>query len=178
MKIYQQLKYKKFCLDYNIFKPWFLSIHASCKVNNEDIPDIFTHLRIESICSDYSSDNLPKSIIYLDLGELFDNPVNNLPTKLKILKLGDDFNHPVDLLPEGLIELHLGFSFNQKLDDLPQSLEILKIDKITCAPYSVNFTLHFDYPVKCLPCSIKKIIISNNIKEHFKDYADKIEILK
>lgn len=180
MKLYQQLQYKSKCHDFNIFKPSCLDIHASCVVNNNSIPDIFTFIKFCSFIDNGNSDNLPKSLLHLDLGDHFDNTVNNLPLKLLTLILGYSFNHYVDLLPEGLIKLSLGCRFNQKLDDLPSSLKILEINKNLEIFFGYNCTtLIYNYKINNLPGSINKILISENIKECFNEkYNDKIQINK
>ena len=71
--------------------------------------------------------NLPRDLIYLDIGYKFKYKVllDYLPAGLKVLRIGDKVDVPIDNLPQGLEILEIGKLFSYNIDCLPDSIKIL-----------------------------------------------------
>jgi len=71
--------------------------------------------------------NLPRELIYLDIGYKFkyELTLDYLPTGLKVLRTGAKVDIPVDNLPQGLEILEIGEQFCHSIDNLPDSIKIL-----------------------------------------------------
>lgn len=122
---------------------------------NNQIDNLPTMLLILKI-NNYNRyiNNLPKSLIKLELKYNFNKKINKLPTNLKILMVGEEFNQQLDNLPNNLIKLSFhryykiiskkynsGILYN--FDLLPESLRIINIPygytkKINDLPASVE----------------------------------------
>lgn len=71
--------------------------------------------------------NLPRELIYLDIGYKFKYllTLDYLPTGLKVLRMGSKLDVPINNLPQGLEILEIGSAFNHSIDNLPDSIRIL-----------------------------------------------------
>ena len=96
---------------------------------------------------------LPPLLTHLELGDLFNLPVNNLPVSLVQLIFGASFNQPLDLLPASLTQLAFGNAFNQPVDHLPSSLAQLTFDH------------NFNQPVDHLPSLITHLSFGNSFNQ-------------
>ncbi len=113
-------------------------------------------------------DNLPFSVIKLELGNKFNQLINNLPNKLIELKIGNDFNQPVNNLPITLKKLVLGENFNQSINNLPTNLELLVLSKNFNQPINnlnpnlkkIQLGENFNQPINTLPNSLESIIFA------------------
>lgn len=110
-------------------------------------------------------DNLPNKLEHLHLGSNFNHPIDNLPMGLKYLHLGYNYNHPIDNLPIGLKYLCLGESFNQSLDYLPESLTELKFN---------SFETKFTKSIDNLPTGIIKLSLPKICTKQFNSLTDNI----
>ena len=111
--------YVSLIIDYNFYKDTLL-------INN--IPSTIKYLEF-----DYESEfteplnNLPTSLIYLKLSDVYNHPLNNLPLLLEYLICGAQFNQVLDFLPPCLKYISLSDNFNYPLDVLPDNLLYLYI---------------------------------------------------
>ncbi len=110
-------------------------------------------------------DNLPFSVIKLELGNKFNQLINNLPNKLVELKIGNDFNQPIDNLPHTLIKLELGENFNQQVNNLPIGLIELILGN------------NFNQPVNNLPITLKKLVLGENFNQSINNLPTNLELL-
>jgi hypothetical protein len=69
--------------------------------------------------------DLPSKLIYLNIGDNFNQILPKPPSTLKHLELGNNFNHALPELPSTLKHLELGDNFNHVLPKLPLELEVL-----------------------------------------------------
>lgn len=115
---------------------------------NFTLPSQLTHLTIDNSYND-PIDILPNSLIYLKLGDKF-NQYLTFPPNLKTLILGNSYNKVLSELPE-LIHLQLG-RHDQPLPKLPK----LKFIKFGC---------NFDQSIKELPSSLTHIIFGYRFKQ-------------
>lgn len=97
--------------------------------------------------------NLPSSLIYLNLGNFYNEPIDFLPVGLKYLNLGSEFNQPIDNLPVDLEVLVIGNSFNQSLDNLPDSIRVIHINKIP-----LHYCIYIQ-PINRLPTNLEVLIL-------------------
>jgi len=75
-----------------------------------------------------SLDTISPNVMYLELGDGFNRPVDGLlPSKLISIKFGISFSQSVNNLPKKLKSIIFGNKFNQSIDNLPDSLRYLEI---------------------------------------------------
>jgi hypothetical protein len=69
------------------------------------------------------------NITFLELGLLFNQPIDNLPNSLTHLEfyIYSKFNQEINNLPNSLTHLTLGLEFNQEINNLPNSLTHLTL---------------------------------------------------
>ena len=128
--------------------------------NLDNLPNGNETIKFWSGCSFESLvDNLPSSLLKLNLGDEYNLPVDNLPENLTHLTFGDlgyesmesIFNQPINNLPNNLKIIALGSNFFHPIDNLPDSIQILCL-------------LNPDYniPINKLPRKLKELWIYNN----------------
>lgn len=116
--------------------------------------------------------NLPSSLLKLNLGDKYNLPVDNLPEHLTHLTFGDlcyenmesSFNQPINNLPNNLKVIALGFNFSQSIDNLPDSVQILCL-----------LNPNYNIQINKLPRDLKEIWIYNkndNINDHYEINID------
>lgn len=132
-----------------------------CNIENERDNYNFNYLPSNLKTFEYMG-HLPKSGYYFD----------NLPDSLVALKVQTNReNESFDFLPAGLKFLCIRGLFNSELNNLPSSLEILDI---RCIKY--------DKIIKCLPQSIKMIIVKSSTGEFYDGmvnlYGNKVKTIK
>jgi hypothetical protein len=74
-----------------------------------------------------SVDELPDSLLYLELGHKFNQKINKLPAKLETLKLGYYYTENINYLPENLTSLDIrdgNLNINVKIPDTLQVIDI------------------------------------------------------
>ena len=98
--------------------------------------------------------NLPRELIYLDIGYKFkyELTLNHLPEGLKVLRTGAKVDVPVENLPQGLKILEIGTQFSHSIDNLPDSIKIL-IFKTKCS----NWNIYYARPYSSYNLYSKKI---------------------
>lgn len=114
-------------------------------------------------------DDLPSSLLYLEIGPVFNHSIDNfeikltnlnsliirntfiinfslkkLPQSLKKLHIIDVFDDSIDYLPDGLEELIMN-SYNKEIKNLPKSLKI------------INFGTKYNQPLPELPSELEEI---------------------
>jgi hypothetical protein len=146
----------------------YLKIRSNVSVDN--LPESVKYLSLGIDRFDNNSfnkpiDNLPFSIIKLELGNKFNQSINNLPNKLVELKIGNDFNHPIDNLPQTLRKLELGVKFNQPINNLPIGLIELILG------------YNFNQPVDNLPITLKKLVLGENFNQSINNLPTNLELL-
>lgn len=155
-------------------------------------------------CYDDKIDNLPSSLIGLEVGVLFNetvdflpinlkflsladsvfnNSVDNLPPNLEYLFFGNHFNQPVDNLPNKLKIVHFGYDFNQPIDNLPDSIEELALVKTIFGEFDSDGDTDyhhssFNQKINKLPKSLKRLYISERHKEEINNIPEGCEIIK
>ncbi len=144
----------------------YLKIDSDVSVDN--LPESVKYLSLGTDIYDQNSfnkpiDNLPYSIIKLELGHKFNQSINNLPNKLIELKIGNDFNHPIDNLPQTLRKLELGRNFNQPINNLPNNLE------------SLILGFNFNHPIDNLNPNLKKIELGKNFNQRINSLPNSLE---
>ena len=74
-------------------------------------------------------ENLPNSLVELELNQIFNLELDNLPSNLKkiIICPYGDFNKKLNNLPNSIEEIILNKSYNKQIKNIPQNLK-----KITC----------------------------------------------
>ena len=141
------------------------------------LPTKLTHL----ILPDFHVpiDELPHSLTYLKVGNLFNAPIDDLPTSLTYLELGTNFNQPIDNLPKNLTQLILGNDFNQNnVNKLPNSITTLAfyypVNKQIKLPSCLQQLIIFNYRDKRpsstiaeIPHTVKKIYLREKLSERF-----------
>ena len=67
---------------------------------------------------------MPPNLIYLTLGNKFNQSIDKLPDNLEILEIGQDFNRPIHKLPKNLKILKFCESsvFKNKILEFPPNL--------------------------------------------------------
>lgn len=99
----------------------------------DNLPNNLKHLQIRSVTSTacrfrQSLNNLPPSLVSLQVFSQFNSSVDQLPVTLKKLVLFGAFNQPVDHLPPTLTHLSLKGNFNKPIDQLPSTLTHLAVN--------------------------------------------------
>ncbi len=86
---------------------------------------------------------IPPNVVHLIFGHNFNQPLENLPNSLLYLELGNTFNHPITALPPNLLHLTFGNNFNHPLTNLPESLTYLYLgadfDQVVAPPPSLRY---------------------------------------
>ena len=148
--LYQPIKTRtiaSFCpltLDYLPTSLTKLSVSCNCPVDN--LPKSLLTLNLKG-CFNRPIDHLPSSLTHLTMGYQFKLPVDNLPS-LTFLKLNSSFNHNLDNLPSSLTSLSLkGMKYSLPLDFLPPSLKYLRLQM-------------WDQPADYLPPALKTFVVT------------------
>ena len=90
---------------------------------------------IKYICIGYNNqnliDNLPNSIIKLELGYYFNLKLNDLPTSIKIIKFNNEseYNEELNNLPNFVEEIELPKTYSKKMKKIPINLKTIKCSK-------------------------------------------------
>ena len=142
------------------------------------LPKKLTHLILPRYHN--TIDNLPHSLIYLEVGDCYNEPIDNLlPPSLSYLELGTDFNQSIDNLPKKLSQLILGSEFNQNnVNNLPNSITTFayyfpvnkKIKLPSCLQQLIILNNHDTRPSSTMveiPHTVKKIYLKDKLSERF-----------
>lgn len=110
---------------------------------------------------------LPEGIEELNLGYVFNKPIDNLPSTIKKIKFGKDFNQLIDKLPQNVQKIKFEYKgvFNQPIDNLPSNLEFLEL------------STSFNHPLQKLPNSLKYLRIGREFDQELDNLPDSIEKL-
>ncbi|EGG14894.1 hypothetical protein DFA_10767 [Cavenderia fasciculata] len=127
------------------------------------IPSSVTHLNLGKLQSTDSiiEGCLPDTLIYLNLGFLFDQPLGPdiLPPRLTHLSFGANFQSPTLCLPQSITHLRLGSSYSHSIQ-LPTRIKEL------CLLYQPNSTIQFPQSITHLTWFIENIeqfLLTNDI---------------
>lgn len=98
------------------------------KILTKELLDVIKHYEELILSNQFNKKikNLPKSILILSTGCLFNNYLDNLHSLLTKLELKVKFNKNIYFLPNSLIDLKFGIEFNKKIDGLPNSILYLR----------------------------------------------------
>ena len=143
-------------LNYDVLKYLvnFNTIHINFNMHKytdlfNNLPSNITYIDIDTdIECNLSINNLPPLLIYLQLYNKFNNPIDYLPNSLQYLFCGNNFNQSIDNLPSNLEVLYLKDKFNHSIDNLNDNIKILYIN--SCA---------FSHSINKLPKKIKILIL-------------------
>ena len=109
--------------------------------------------------------NLPRELIYLDIGYKFkyELTLDYLPARLKILRTGAKVDVSIDNLPQGLEILEIGTQFSHSIDNLPDSIKILIFKTKSCGwniyqPRSFNLYVN---KINKLPLGLEILILED-----------------
>jgi len=72
-------------------------------------------------------DNLPDSLLYLELGHKFNQKINKLPPKLESLKLGYYYMTDINCIPDSLIHLNIRDGNLNNNVNIPHTLQTLDV---------------------------------------------------
>ena len=106
--------------------------------------------------------NLPRDLVYLDIGYKFKYilTLDYLPLGLKVLRLGAKLDIPIENLPQGLEILEIGRNFNHPIDNLPDSIRILifKTKSINWNFHCIEPYYYYLHKINKLPLSLEILI--------------------
>lgn len=131
----------------------YITLKYYDEINGDAISSNILHLSLDEYFGDYNSysvNNLPKSIIKLNLDYDFYNIIDNLPCNLLCLNFGDIFNLKINNLPKTIIHLSLGDIFNKKINSLPYHLN------------RIYLSGYFKKNINNLPINLRKLILIEN----------------
>eukprot|EP01112_Ceratiomyxa_fruticulosa_P013477 TRINITY_DN3791_c0_g1_i2.p1 TRINITY_DN3791_c0_g1~~TRINITY_DN3791_c0_g1_i2.p1 ORF type:complete len:469 (-),score=51.82 TRINITY_DN3791_c0_g1_i2:132-1538(-) len=139
------------------------------------IPDSVTHIYLHDRFNQRLHNNLPQSLIYLQVGRDFNQTLNNLPSTLKHLNMEKNayFNRRVPSFPSNITQLSFGCFFSQCVDRLPQTLTHLSFGRnfdreVDCLPLSLthlSFGAYFTQKVDCLPKSLTHLTFTGKFNQ-------------
>jgi hypothetical protein len=109
--------------------------------------------------------DLPDTLKVLELGDIFNRPIQKLPKYLEVLSLGNSFNQDLPHLPDSLLELKIGNSFNKQIREIPKCLKVLSLGDA------------FNKHLPRLPDSLIKLSIGNSFNKRIKRLPEKIKLI-
>lgn len=201
MDIINNTSIKIKCGDYNLLKPYDISINI-----NDNCIDIIPntinniHFKQESNIKKYKSmnnlpketetliiktsifdeynkliDNLPISLIHLKLNN-YNKTINNLPLNLLKLEILRNFSKKIDKIPNSILQLTLSDIFNNSINNLPTRLIKLEFHK-QIDPFAVFYigcnNMNFDF----LPESLEILVLPEHYSKQINDLPSSIKTI-
>lgn len=133
------------------------------------LPDTITHLYFQD---DYNLalPQLPLSLIHLDTGIVFNQPLAQLPEKLQHLVLGRCYSYPLPTLPASLVYLKLGTTSNCIIGQLPDNLTHLilvgrykyPLPELPASLSHLKLGIRYNHPLPKLPDTLSYLIMSRD----------------
>lgn len=118
-------------------------------------------------------DNLPDTITYLELGEIFDSHIKNFPNNLHTLIFGKFFNKQLTNFPSSLYKIVFGKYYDQPIIDFPRELRDVVfgdlfnqcIDSLSDTVERLVLGDHFNYLVRKFPDNLIELIFGMNFNQ-------------
>jgi hypothetical protein len=140
-----------------VFLPPFLESITFPNTFNQSIHDLPPHLIFLQLGEHFNQPLiLPNTLQQLYLSTQFNHPIPFLPPLIQIVHIDSMyFNHPIDHFPNSIHTLHLGNGFNQPVQKWPSNLKHLTLGK------------SFEQPLEHLPDTLESLYLSNPFDHPF-----------
>lgn len=160
----------------------FNSLHYLCPEITL-LPPTLTHLTLSFYFNRKILENLPDSLIFMEIRAKDPYLLSSLPPKIEILYLWT-YANPLPPLPLSLKSFVIG-GFNQFIDSLPSSLSVLTLGNIFCQllpPFplslsSLSLGQNFNLPIKEFPPSLTSLVLGECYRFPLDSLPDSLLIL-